>query len=189
MVKAIIFDFFGVIRTDAVKSWLTLHNYELKGGLLTAVQKLDRGDIGSDEFLDTLSQITGQLPAEIFEEMERGAALDHDVLELISLLKPRYKMSLLSNSPSAFLRNILHEHRLDPYFDSVVISSEVGLIKPQPEIFKLALEKLGASPDETIFIDDNANNVTAGKAIGLTGIVYKSADQLKTDLRALGLQF
>lgn len=188
MPTTIIFDFFDVIRTDALKAWLSQREPEIKNQIATAWQNMDSGKITLDGFMKALSDITGQSPAELFEEMERGAALDHDVLELIRQLKPRYKIGLLSNAPSGFLRDLLREHDLEQYFDTIVISSEVGLIKPQPEIFTHMLELMNVTPQDALFIDDNPHNIAGGEAVGIKGITYTSIAQLKTELAKRGVE-
>lgn len=187
MYKAIIFDFFDVVRTDAYKSWLKLHNYKLEGEFLKAVQRQDRGEINTDEFLATLSRLTDQTAEEIFEEMETGATIDYEVLKLIEKLKERYRVGLLSNAPKGFLRNLLQEHDLEKYFHNVVISSEVGLIKPNAEIFHHILTKMQMEPHETVFIDDSQKNVDGAESVGIKGILYTDIGRLKTDLKALGV--
>jgi putative hydrolase of the HAD superfamily len=187
MYKAIIFDFFDVIRTDAVRTWLNKHGYVLEGPLLEVSQKMDRGEIEVDEFLNLLSKITGQASDSIFEEMEEGAKIDYNVLALVSQLHKQYKIGLLSNASSSFLRNLLQEHDLEKYFDEIVISSEVGLIKPEAAIFQHILSKMKAEPAETIFIDDNPKNVAGAQAVGLQAIVYTDLASLRTALDALGV--
>ncbi|HVI69772.1 MAG TPA: HAD family phosphatase [Magnetospirillaceae bacterium] len=189
MVQAIIFDFFGVIRTDALKSWLTFHNFEPNDEMRTAIKQVDRGDISADQFFAMLGKISGQTPAEILHEMEHGAALDYHILELIKQLKPKYKIGLLSNASSAFIRTILREYQLDPYFDTVVVSSEVGLIKPEPAIFKLALKQLDVPPEQTVFIDDSPANVAGAKDVGIRSMIYTTSQALRNDLTALGITF
>lgn len=186
MIKAVIFDFFDVIRTDAYKSWLNLHGYKREGKFLEVNEKMDRGDILADEFLRTLGELSGQAPEEIFAEMEEGATVDQDVLALIESLRAHYKIGLLSNSPSAFLRGLLAEHDLEKYFDIIVISSEVGLIKPHPEMFQYILGIMEVQPDEAIFIDDNQSYVDGARAVGIKGVLYTNADSLRRDLAALG---
>jgi len=183
MYKAIIFDFFDVIRTDAYKTWLNLHEYKLEGIFLDAAQKQDHGEISIDEFLQILGTVSGQSPTAIFEEMESNVAFDHDVLALVQQLRMNYKVGLLSNAPSPFLRDLLQEHDLEGYFDEIVISSEVSLAKPHPEIFHHALRKMNVRPEETIFIDDSQKNIDGAGAVGIHGILFTNADKLRKDLQ------
>ena len=187
MYKAVIFDFFDVVRTDAFKAWLNLHHYKLEGPLLDAVKQQDHGLIEPKEFLNLLSEITGQPADDIFEEMERGASVDREVVALAEQLHATYKIGLLSNSPSGFLRGLLQTHGLESYFDEIVISSEVGLIKPDPAIFQHMLERLQVAPNEAVFIDDNPANVAGAEAVGITGITYTDVTSLREALTRLGL--
>jgi putative hydrolase of the HAD superfamily len=57
-------------------------------------------------------------------------------------------------------------------FDAVVISAEVGMRKPEERIFRHAADLLGLAPEECVFIDDVAANVTAAEAIGMTGVLH-----------------
>lgn len=187
MYKAIIFDFFDVVRTDAYKSWLALHDYKLEGEFLEAVKRQDRGEINTNEFLAILSRVTGQAAEDIFEEMESGATIDYDVLALIQTLRDRYKVGLLSNAPKGFLRALLHEHDLEKHFHEIVISSEVGFIKPEADIFRHMLAKLEVRAEDALFIDDSQKNIDGAQAVGITGILFTGASTLKKDLEALGI--
>jgi len=70
-------------------------------------------------------------------------------------------------------------------FDEVVLSNEVGLQKPSPEIYQLALSRLRVSADEAVFVDDREINTVAAEALGISSIIYKSIEQLKWTLEAL----
>lgn len=187
MYKSIIFDFFDVIRTDAYKTWLNKHGFPLAGEFLRAVQLMDRGDIESDAFLEILREITGQPVGVILREMETGAKIDYAVLAIIEKLRERYSIGLLSNASSSFLRGLLKDHDLEKYFDEIVISSEVGLIKPSPEAFHHILSKLRVEPDEALFIDDNIHNVQGAQQVGIAAIHFTRADILERELIGLGV--
>ena len=188
MYKAIIFDFFDVIRTDAYKAWLDLHGLKREGVFKDVVEEMDHGHIKLEQFLQRLSDITGQTPEEIFKEMEDGALLDHEVLRIAEMLRINYKVALLSNAPSDFLRSLLREHDLEKYFDEIVISSEVGLIKPNAEIFQLILTRLDVAPHEAIFIDDNENNTKGAEAVGIKSVLFTDSANLMNSLKELHIQ-
>jgi 2-haloacid dehalogenase len=73
------------------------------------------------------------------------------------------------------------------WFDGIVISGEVRMIKPDPRIFAHVLEKFGLVPSETVFVDDNAENVRAPEAAGFVGIVFESPERLRASLARLAL--
>lgn len=188
MFKAIIFDFFDVIRTDPYQAWLKQHGYKREGKFLEASQRQDRGEIGVDEFLETLSQLTGQSPKEIFDEMEADAKVDYDVVALVDRLHKSYRTALLSNAPSSFLRGLLRDHDLEKHFDEIVISSEVGLIKPSAEVFQHLLSKLNVRPEEAVFIDDAGGNVEAARRLGIKSILYTDVASLIAELKTLHIE-
>jgi 2-haloacid dehalogenase len=68
-----------------------------------------------------------------------------------------------------------------------VISGLEGLVKPDPRIFQLMLERFDLQPARTVFIDDNAVNVEAAAAIGVNAILFESPTQLRAALQGVGL--
>lgn len=186
MIKALIFDFFDVIRTDAYKAWLSANNIPHEGPYFDASYQQDMGNITVGEFLDRLSKLQGCKVTR--EELDESAKVDQDVVNIIKKLRTSYKTALLSNAPSAVIREILAEHDLEKYFDVIIVSSEVGYVKPSPEIFMLTLEKLGLTASEAIFIDDNEKHTDAAEVLGIQSIQFQSAQQLKEHLAKLGIK-
>lgn len=72
-------------------------------------------------------------------------------------------------------------------FPEIVISGLEGIVKPDPAIFLLACSRLGVEPGDAVFIDDSPANVVGAEAVGMTGILFRSADQLRSELVSLGL--
>jgi len=86
----------------------------------------------------------------------------------------------------------VHEHMVRELgwlsrFDVLVWSYQLGIAKPDPAIYRYALEKLGTQPAETLFIDDKAENVDAAVALGMKGIIFSTVEKLRTDLVESGL--
>jgi epoxide hydrolase-like predicted phosphatase len=69
-------------------------------------------------------------------------------------------------------------------FDDIVISGEVGLRKPEPEIFHLAADRIGLRPEECVFIDDLELNVDGARALGMTGIHHTLYDKTRRELES-----
>lgn len=74
-------------------------------------------------------------------------------------------------------------------FDHITVSGEIGVGKPDPAIFQLALSRAGATPDRTVFIDDSPVNVAAARALGIHGITFTSPAQCIAALRGLGVRW
>lgn len=97
--------------------------------------------------------------------------------------------------PTAVLSNWsreLFKHALStvPFIDTIgprVVSGEVGVAKPDRRIFELLFERLGLAPTEIVFIDDNVDNVEVARALGMDAILFRDADQLRTELSKRGL--
>jgi 2-haloacid dehalogenase len=73
------------------------------------------------------------------------------------------------------------------WFESILVSADVGLIKPDPAIFRLLLERIGRIPAECIYIDDNPKNVASAAALGFDAIAFARAAQLRDELESRGL--
>ena len=71
--------------------------------------------------------------------------------------------------------------------DGTVVSSQEGVIKPDPEIFRRLFERFGLVPEQTVFIDDVEQNITAARALGMQTVLFTSPAQLRAELVALGL--
>jgi epoxide hydrolase-like predicted phosphatase len=105
-----------------------------------------------------------------------------ELLEVIRKLRPKYKVGMLSNAWDN-LRNTLHSRwNIDGLFDELVISAEVKMMKPDPRIFHMAVDRLGVQPIETIFIDDIEENVLAARKEGLSIILHQDSQKTISDL-------
>ena len=72
-------------------------------------------------------------------------------------------------------------------FDVLIWSFQHRMIKPDPEIYHLLLEKLGTSPEETLFLDDKLENIEAARRLGIQALQFFTVDQLRQDLISSGL--
>jgi putative hydrolase of the HAD superfamily len=94
------------------------------------------------------------------------------VTQALDSLRQRFRLALLTNGPGDLQRRKLSYTSLDRYFDAVVISAEVGVAKPRPEIFELALHDLRSTPARTLMVgDDWQQDVLGARAVGL-GVVW-----------------
>lgn len=112
----------------------------------------------------------------------------HGTVEILKQLKVlKYSLYGLSNwSEETFLR-ARHKYDFFNLFDDMVISGEVKMIKPEPEIFHLALQKFGRSASECIYIDDSLPNIQQAQKMGFETIHFESPEQLKTELHKLDI--
>ena len=66
-----------------------------------------------------------------------------------------------------------------------MISGEEKVLKPNAEIYEILLRRFNIKPEESVFIDDNVNNIKGGENVGIQGIIFKDAEQLRADLEKL----
>lgn len=188
MYEAIIFDFFGVIQADPYQRWLSRHGFKRQGDFADVSKAADSNFITMQQFFERLSELSGQTVEEIQEVFYEDKFVDEEMVSLIKGLKNNYKIGLLSNSRGDYLRPILKTHDIIDLFDEVIISSEIQVIKPNPEIFEIALRKMNLDPGEAIFIDDNQHNTDAAQESGIQSIFYTDLVSLKERLTKLGVK-
>ncbi len=113
-----------------------------------------------------------------------------DVCALVPLLKPRYRLLLLSNTNEVHSRQFLRQFQETlAHFDAVVLSHQVGIRKPDPRIYAHCQRLAGCPAAECLFIDDLATNVQAARACGWQGLVYECGCDLRQALAARGVRF
>ena len=190
MISGIIFDFFGVISSEVAPIWFGDRFPEEEAGRLKQeyLEPADRGDVSPAVLFASLSALSGEPAEEIERDFNSLAVIKRDTVGLIEKLKERYRVALLSNAMGDWLSGILEREDLYRLFDEMIISSEVRLTKPSPEIYLTALERLGIAPSEAVFLDDNPTNAEAARAVGMQAIVFSSAAEAARELRKLGVE-
>lgn len=103
------------------------------------------------------------------------------------LKRAGYPLYGLSNWSAETFPHMRHRYDFFNLFDDMVISGEVGSIKPEPIIFEILLEKIGRPANECLFIDDSLANIRQANQMGFATIHFISPDQLEEELKNLGL--
>ena len=150
------------------------------------------GQISDDEWrrkiVDLLSGDFPEANAERAVELWSASPgeVDTEVLEILRACREKAKLVLISNATSR-LRSDLRRLGIAEDFDYIINSSEVGFAKPDPNIYFTALDTVGATPGQALFIDDKAGHVAAATRLGIAGHTYTGADGLRQKLDHLGL--
>lgn len=113
-----------------------------------------------------------------------GDRVDTALIEFIQSLRPAYKTALLSNAWTGTRRALDEYYHCLGVFDTVIISAEVKLAKPDPAIYKLMLDQLKVAPSEAIFVDDLLENIHAACDLGINGIHFQNTEQALAEVRA-----
>jgi putative hydrolase of the HAD superfamily len=114
-----------------------------------------------------------------------GDRVDRRLVGFIRSLRPGVKTGMITNAWPNVRQYLENEWHVADAFDRIVVSAEVGLIKPDPRIYRLALEALAVAPGEAVFVDDMPENIVGAEAVGMHGIRFVSPDRAMSDVRAL----
>lgn len=186
MIKAIIFDCFGVLATDA---WLAFCDSLPKDTDFDQLRSLnkafDKGIIDQQTLTSEIEQLTGKRPPLIDSMQATELSKNTPLLEYIAELHQTYKIGLLSNISSDWITDKLLTTDERDTFDAMVLSYQVGMIKPDPRIYALTCERLEVALDEAIMVDDRHDFVEAAKGQGMHGIEYRNFQSFKTELAQL----
>lgn len=173
MIKNIIFDLGGVVigrdyalRGDRLRSFRFLQGENFP----QYWKDFDMGIATQEETANAISQQEGYTPQEACEMIDYIRGLYNEFPETVSLVKELnnkgYKLYVLSNMPYEFY-NYIKSFEVFRYFDGVVISSVEKMSKPDPEFFRLILNRYGLKPEETLFVDDKKMNTSAAAGLGM----------------------
>lgn len=204
-IEGIIFDFGGVMATffDAGRFRAMEDQLGLEAGSLPKIlwhtddwRLAELGAIDDEEYWRRTAPRLGFGPATLADARLRdfrhtlfaGVAPDPAMVDLVRRLGRRYRVGLLSNTTAREPEPLLARHGLEGLFDDVILSAAVGLVKPDPAIYHLALARLGTAPGATVFVDDYGPNAAAATALGLHGIHFTGYDTLVAALEGLGVE-
>lgn len=187
--KGLLVDYGGVLTTNVFDSMRTFCEDE---GLapdtvrrlfrdspdaLHTVRSLETGGLTEDEFGRRLGGLLG-LPPErhdgLVDRMFGHVREDEAMVEALRRARARgMRTGLISNSMGV---DRYDRSSFPELFDGVVISGDVGMHKPQPEIFRLGCDRVGLAPGECIFVDDLRENCEGAEAVGMTAVLHRGPD-------------
>ena len=199
--KGLLVDFGGVLTTnvfdsfkdfcvaeglepDAVKR-LFRENREALGLL----RQLERGEVEREQFSEQFAPILGITAHEgLVERLFAGMLPDQAMLGAVEKAHVAgIRTGLISNS---WGQGHYDREMLPKLFDGIVISGDVGMHKPNADIFLLGAEKAGVAPEEAVFVDDLRENCAGAEAVGMTAILHRGAETTLPELeRLFGMSF
>lgn len=105
------------------------------------------------------------------------------LIDTIAAWRERYKIGVLSNTGRGTFERYFSATEGSRLFDAVVLSAETGYMKPDPEIYELAAERLDTPPEACLFIDDQPDYCLAAERVGMASLVFISGDEFEAALR------
>jgi epoxide hydrolase-like predicted phosphatase len=186
--RGLLADFGGVLTTNVFDSFKAFcrseglpddavkNVFREQGEGLALLRRLEKGELTADEFSEQFAPLLGVSADGLVERLFGGIGPDEPMIEAIRRARAAgIRTGLISNS---WGDGIAYEPALmEELFDAVVISGEVGMHKPQPEIFRLGAERIGVEPDQCVFVDDLRENCEGAEAVGMTAVLHRGADR------------
>ena len=201
-ITTILFDFGGVIQVpldpagvrrqrdelarqlgypDGRAMWLAFYTgpewQAAKTGRMTGAEMWDA--------LLTPHNIPGrEAQTQFLRQLFAGEGLLPAMRDLLARLHGRYRLGILSNADDRLEDWLAGHYHIAHFFDAIVNSHRIGVAKPDPAAFEMALARLGARPGQVYFIDDQARNTAAAAALGMTVHTFTGLEPLLADLQA-----
>ena len=185
MIRGVIFDCFGVLAEGSLTYLAGLASPENREAVYDVNRSADRGYLSHEEYVRLMAELVNLTPDDVRKIFREQHIRNEPLIDFVRELRSRYKTALLSNVGHNVIDKLFTDEELTGLFDTVVLSAEVGIVKPYPEIFELTASRLGLPPEECVMIDDLPKNTEGAEMAGMKGLVYGSMRQLKTDLGRL----
>ena len=187
MIKAVIFDCFGVLAQDG---WLQFgeqhfHNEVERALARDLLKQHDTGILSAAEFGRKVAAMAGVSPEEVEKVISTHNTKNQPLLDYVAKLKSRaYKIGLLSNVGEDWLGHFLttEERAL---FDDILLSYKVGLTKPDPLIYMMSADRLGVMTSECVFVDDRKLCTDGALNVGMQAILYESLESFVATIEPL----
>lgn len=181
MIKALVFDCFGVLYWDNINQFYSLVAPSDFNELRDLVGAFDHGYITKADFYKRAGDLA-KIDSAAAEVVMISRQRNEELIERVPALKEHYKIGLLSNMGSGTISDVFSAEETKRLFDEIILSSDVGLTKPSEGIFEVTLARLGMQPEEVIFIDDRPMNTDAAEHLGIKTILFTNNHQFEAEL-------
>ena len=176
-IKTIIFDMYGVIIKDPEGGLMPFVNHSFPDLKFEDIYyphwiNAGKGELSSLDFFKNIG-FTGDLN-KIEKEFLDTLEIDESFYEVAAVLKKYYRLALLSNDVSEWSKYLREKFKINKFFDVIVISGDVKIMKPDPQIFIHTLNELGQPASECIYIDDRRKNLITANSLGIDTILFNS---------------
>jgi epoxide hydrolase-like predicted phosphatase len=153
---------------------------------LALLRRLETGELSEEEFSAGFGPLLG-IPAErhegLIDRLFGGMEPEEPMIEALRRARAAgLRTGLISNS---WGRGRYDRSMFGELFDGVVISGEVGLHKPQPQIFELGAERVGLLPSQCVFVDDLRENCAGAESVGMIAVLHRQTDETLARLEEL----
>jgi len=197
MIKAIIFDVGGTYAAGSITTFVNKSYKILNIDKTFSTNEqvifdanLNKGLISHENCFKKYFNvpISDEQMAEIKKAWTTNWIPTEEMLELVKNLAKSYRLAILSNSDSLNSEKF-EKQGCYKYFDPIILSHELAILKPDIKIYDITLEKLNLNANECLFIDDQEKVLVPARELGMDTILFKSLPQLKEELGLRGIKF
>lgn len=185
-IKALIFDCFGVlVQPGRTLLYQSYPQFGIEIGDLE--HQWHNGMLSRQEFNEQMAKLIGATPEEVKSRYYDISVRDEAAVDWVRQLKKagEYKIGFLSNVGPSRMNEFFPKSELSELFDEVVLSYDVGMVKPEVAIFDLMAERLGLETSECIMIDDLAVNIDSAANAGMQTVLFISIDQARDEIKQI----
>lgn len=201
MIKTVIFDIGNVLAGFAWKEYFDRFSYseEVKERIGRATvqspvwNEYDRGNLSDEEVVEAFIKNDPGIEKELRESLNNISGMlvryDYAIPWVKALKQSGYQVLVLSNFSHKAVADCGEVLDFLPFTDGGILSYQDHVIKPQPEIYDLLMERYGLVPEECVFMDDILVNVEAAQKAGIHGIHFRDKEQAEKELHDLGVAY
>lgn len=192
-IEAVVFDFGGVFTSSpftGLQQWHEERGLDAGVGLRAVFgpydqdtdhpwHRLERGEIALEAAAEQIKVVGAEMGVEVdLKEMfgamgGAGGARSDMVDKGLALRAAGYRTALITNNIAEFSDGWRAMIPVDDLFEVIIDSSAVGMRKPDPRIYRMALDQLGVAPERAVFLDDAPGNIDAARAVGMHAILVE----------------
>lgn len=201
MIKTVIFDIGNVLAGFRWKEYFDKYPYseEVKKRIAKATvespvwNEYDRGNMTDEEIIEAFVENDPGIEKELRESLENIHGMlerfDYAIPWIKALKENGYQVLVLSNFSHKAVTDCAETLDFLPFTDGGILSYKEHVIKPQPEIYQILIERYKFVPEEAVFMDDLEANIKGAQKAGIQTILFQNEEQAKKELRELGVKF
>ncbi len=188
MIRAVIFDCFGVLLADKLQLMLdelAVEKPDVAEEARNLVRAVNKGTLNPRETRAQIAACFGLSMEDYVKKLRAGEVKNEQLMHYILKLRKQHKTAVLSNIGADSLRKRFTPSELDNHFDVVVASGDIGHAKPEAEAYTITAERLSLLPEECVFTDDREMFCDAATSVNMHAIVYTNFAQFTKELDTL----
>ena len=201
MIKTIFFDFGGVLiknpKRKQIHRWKKILGLEENSELLTILASPNESKVIRDICLGVLPEekiwemmaerwhLKPVIIQKIRQMVNSKRHLNRRMLRFLEECQNDYQTAILSNAGDQTRKLMEDVYHLDRFVEEIIISAEEGVVKPDPEIYSIALSRLSANAKTSLLIDDTEVNVNAAREFGMKAVQFTNNQQAIKEIQQL----